>query len=429
MYFCRTKMRIYAKTFNKNMIKRDFYLQQIINRMHNGMIKVITGIRRCGKSYLLFNIFSDYLKEIGIDDNHIIKIDLEDRRNKSLRDPDVLLSYIDGKMQDENMYYILLDEVQKVAEFEDVLNSYLKVKNADVYVTGSNSKFLSKDVITEFRGRGDEINIKPLSFSEFLSVFDGSKEDALKEYILYGGLPVVALTKEPLEKEKYLKDLFETTYLKDIKERYSIKNDAEMGELINILASSIGGLTNPTKMANTFKSVKNIDISKNTIISYLEILQDVFMIEKSERYDIKGKRYINTPSKYYFDDLGLRNARLNFRQIEETHLMENLIYNELRRRGMAVDVGEVVVNTIVEGKNTRKQLEVDFVCNLGYRRLYIQSAYSVADDDKREQELRPLRHINDSFQKIIIVWDNIPRYQNNDGVLFISIYDFLRGEL
>ena len=422
-------MRKSAKTFNKNMIKRDFYLQKIKNKMHNGMIKVITGIRRCGKSFILFDIFPEYLKETGVDDSHIIKIDLEDRRNKSLRNPDALLSYIDGKMQDDKMYYILLDEVQHVPEFEDVLNSYLKIKNADVYVTGSNSRFLSKDVITEFRGRGDEIRIKPLSFSEFVSAYNGSKEEALKEYILYGGLPIVALTKEPIEKEKYLKDLFETTYLSDIKERYHIKNDTEMGELISIVASSIGGLTNPTKLVNTFKSVKNIDISKNTIISYLEMLQDVFMIEKSDRYDIKGKKYINTPAKYYFEDMGLRNARLNFRQIEETHLMENLIYNELRRRGWSVDVGEVVVNEVVDGKKMRKQLEVDFVCNLGYRRLYIQSAYSIADDNKREQELRPLRNINDSFRKIIIVWDNIARYQNNDGVLYVNIFDFLTEEL
>ena len=411
------------------MIKRDFYLQKIKNKMHNGMIKVITGIRRCGKSFILFDIFPEYLKETGVDDSHIIKIDLEDRRNKSLRNPDALLSYIDGKMQDDKMYYILLDEVQHVQEFEDVLNSYLKIKNADVYVTGSNSKFLSKDVITEFRGRGDEIKIKPLSFNEFVSVYNGSKEEALKEYILYGGLPMVALTKEPIEKEKYLKDLFETTYLRDIKERYHIKNGTEMGELISIVASSIGGLTNPTKLVNTFKSVKNIDISKNTIISYLEMLQDVFMIEKSDRYDIKGKKYINTPAKYYFEDMGLRNARLNFRQIEETHLMENLIYNELRRRGWSVDVGEVLVNEVVEGKKMRKQLEVDFVCNLGYKRLYIQSAYSIADDNKREQELRSLRNINDSFQKIIIVWDNIVRYQNNDGVLYVNIFDFLTEEL
>lgn len=422
-------MRKFAKTFNKNMIKRDFYLQKIKNKMHNGMIKVITGIRRCGKSFILFDIFPEYLKETGVDDSHIIKIDLEDRRNKSLRNPDALLSYIDGKMQDDKMYYILLDEVQHVPEFEDVLNSYLKIKNADVYVTGSNSRFLSKDVITEFRGRGDEIRIKPLSFSEFVSAYNGSKEEALKEYILYGGLPIVALTKEPIEKEKYLKDLFETTYLSDIKERYHIKNDTEMGELISIVASSIGGLTNPTKLVNTFKSVKNIDISKNTIISYLEMLQDVFMIEKSDRYDIKGKKYINTPAKYYFEDMGLRNARLNFRQIEETHLMENLIYNELRRRGWSVDVGEVVVNEVVDGKKMRKQLEVDFVCNLGYKRLYIQSAYSIADDNKREQELRPLRNINDSFRKIIIVWDNIARYQNNDGVLYVNIFDFLTEEL
>lgn len=419
-------MRKSAKMFNVIMIKRDFYLDELKNKMHNGMIKVVTGIRRCGKSYLLFKIFVDYLIAQGVDKQHIIKVDLEDRRNKELRDPDKLLNYIDSKMQDEKMYYILLDEVQHVPEFEEVLNSYLHVENADVYVTGSNSKFLSKDVITEFRGRGDEIRVKPLNFTEFVSVYNGSEDKALEEYLLYGGLPKVVLTKDPLQKEKYLKDLFATTYIRDIKERYKIKNEAEMDELIGIIASSIGGLTNPTKLLNTFKSVKNVDISKNTIISYLEILQDVFMIEKAERYDIKGKRYINTPSKYYFEDLGLRNARLNFRQVEKTHLLENLIYNELRGVGLSVDVGEVLVNEVSdEGKNVRKQLEVDFVCNMGYRRYYVQSAYSVADDDKREQELRPLRNIKDSFQKIIVVGDHTMRYQNDDGVLFISIYDFL----
>lgn len=419
-------MRKSAKMFNVIMIKRDFYLDELKNKMHNGMIKVVTGIRRCGKSYLLFKIFVDYLIAQGVDKQHIIKVDLEDRRNKELRDPDKLLNYIDSKMQDEKMYYILLDEVQHVPEFEEVLNSYLHVENADVYVTGSNSKFLSKDVITEFRGRGDEIRVKPLNFTEFVSVYNGSEDKALEEYLLYGGLPKVVLTKDPLQKEKYLKDLFATTYIRDIKERYKIKNEAEMDELIGIIASSIGGLTNPTKLLNTFKSVKNVDISKNTIISYLEILQDVFMIEKAERYDIKGKRYINTPSKYYFEDLGLRNARLNFRQVEKTYLLENLIYNELRGVGLSVDVGEVLVNEVSdEGKNVRKQLEVDFVCNMGYRRYYVQSAYSVADDDKREQELRPLRNIKDSFQKIIVVGDHTMRYQNDDGVLFISIYDFL----
>lgn len=406
-------------------IQRDKLLQDLIKSMHNGMIKIITGIRRCGKSFLLFNLFYDYLHEHGIAEDHIIRIDLEDRRNKALRDPDALLHFIDSRMADESMYYILLDEVQHVTEFEDVLNSYLKVPNADVFVTGSNSRFLSKDVITEFRGRGYEIKVTPLRFSEFLPISNQSKDLALREYMVYGGLPAVCLMKDDTQKVNYLKSLFETTYLRDIKERYHIKQENEMEELINMMASSIGGLTNPTKLSNTFKSVKNVDISKNTIISYLEILQDVFLLDKSIRYDIKGKRYIDTPSKYYFEDLGLRNAHLNFRQIEETHLMENLIYNELRARGFSVDVGEVIVNEIEDGQKIRKHLEVDFVCNLGYRRYYIQSAFSIADDAKREQELRSLRLIQDSFQKVIIVGSPIAKYQNNDGVLFLSIYDFL----
>lgn len=411
------------------IVKRDNYLQELVKRRHNGMIKVITGIRRCGKSFLLFSLYADYLQKDGVPEDHIIKVDLEDRRNKSLRNPDALLSYIDGRIRDDGMHYILLDEVQMVDEFEDVLNSYLKVANADVYVTGSNSKFLSKDVITEFRGRGDEVRIAPLSFSECLSVSNTSREQTLRDYMTYGGLPLVVLTADRSQKEKYLKDLFDTVYLRDIKERYHIKQEKEMEEIITILSSSIGGLTNPTKLQNTFKSVKHIDISKNTIISYLDILQDVFMVEKSLRYDIKGKRYIDTPSKYYFEDLGLRNARLNFRQTEEPHLMENLIYNELRRRGLSVDVGEVYAEEQTEGgKKVRKQLEVDFVCNRGFKRYYIQSAFSIAEDEKREQELNSLRKIKDNFQKIIITGGDSVRYQNDDGVLFMSIYDFLKDE-
>ena len=327
-------------------IKRDLHLKKLIDSKHNGMIKVVTGVRRCGKSYLLLNLFCQHLKDEGVADDHIIKVDLEDRRNKALRNPDTLLNYIDNLMTDKQMYYILLDEVQHVNDFEDVLNSYLKIENADVYVTGSNSKFLSKDVITEFRGRGDEIRIAPLSFREFMSVFHGSRENALEEYMLYGGLPKVVTIATPEKKSEYLKSLFRKTYLTDIKERYKIKNDDDLEELIDIIASSIGGLTNPTKLENTFQTVKRSNITHNTIKSYLDILQDAFLVEKSVRYDIKGRKYIETPAKYYFSDLGLRNARLNFRQYEETHLMENMIYNELRLRGMSVDVGIVITETV-----------------------------------------------------------------------------------
>lgn len=410
-------------------IKRDLYLSKLIGSMHNGMIKVITGIRRCGKSYLLFNLFVDYLKSQGVDDMHIIKVDLEDRRNKKLRDPDVLLEYIDAHISADGMYYIMLDEVQHVDEFEDVLNSYLKIPNVDVYVTGSNSRFLSKDVITEFRGRGDEIKIAPLSFKEFLSVFNGTREQALEEYLTFGGLPKIATMQSDAEKMKYLHGLFEKTYITDILERYKIKNNAELEELIDIVASSIGGLINPTKLVNTFKSVKKVSISVNTVKSYLDILQDVFMIEKSIRYDIKGKKYIDTPAKYYFADLGLRNARINFRQYEVTHLMENLIYNELRIRGLSVDVGVIVLNTKnEEGKSQRKQLEVDFVCNEGSKRCYIQSALRLPTEEKREQELRSLLNITDNFQKFVITEEPIKRYQNDDGVVFMNIYDFLMNE-
>ena len=407
-------------------IKRDLYLNRLIRSMHNGMIKVVTGIRRCGKSYLLFNLFSDYLKTQGVDDEHIIKVDLEDRRNKKLRNPDTLLEYIDTRIAKEGMHYVILDEVQWVDEFEDVLNSYLKIPNVDVYVTGSNSKFLSSDVITEFRGRGDEIKVAPLSFSEFFSVFNGSREEAMEEYMTFGGLPMIATMQSNEEKMKYLQTLFKKTYITDILERYKIKNEEELEELINILASSIGGLINPNKLVNTFKSVKNVSISPNTVSFYLEILQEVFMVEKSIRYDIKGKKYIDTPAKYYFADLGLRNARINFRQHEVTHLMENLIYNELRIRELLVDVGVVVVNTKnEEGKSQRKQLEVDFVCNEGSKRCYIQSALRLPNEEKREQELRSLMNISDNFQKFVITEDPIKRYQDENGVVFMSIYEFL----
>ena len=411
------------------VIKRDIHLKKLIDSKHNGMIKVVTGVRRCGKSYLLFNLFCHHLKEAGIADDHIIKVDLEDRRNKELRDPDALLRYIDSHMTDQQMYYILLDEVQHVNEFEDVLNSYLKIENADVYVTGSNSRFLSTDVITEFRGRGDEINIAPLCFREFMSVYQGTKEKGLEEYMLYGGLPKVLDYPTVERKIEYLKSLFKKTYLTDIKERYKIKNDDDLEELIDIVASSIGGLTNPSKLENTFQTVKHSNITHTTIKSYLDMLQDVFLIERSVRYDIKGRKYIDTPAKYYFSDLGLRNARINFRQYEETHLMENLIYNELRLRGMSVDVGVVVKNEKdANGVSVRKQLEVDFVCNQGSQRYYIQSALRLPSEEKREQEVRSLKSINDSFRKFVITEDLISRYHDNEGITYMNIYEFLLDE-
>lgn len=407
-------------------IKRNIHLNRIIARKGNGMIKVITGMRRCGKSYLLFTLFHNYLLEQGVDEQHIIKVDMEDRRNAALRNPDALLNYIDSKMTDSQQYYILLDEVQLVAEFEDVLNSYLKITNADVYVTGSNAKFLSKDVITEFRGRGDEIRITPLSFQEFMSAKEGNREDLLNEYLTYGGLPQVVTMDEIERKVEYLKNLFTHTYIRDIKERYEIKKDDDLEELINLVASNIGSLTNPTKLENCFKSVKQSCLSKDTIKNYIDLMQDAFIIEKSIRFDIKGKKYIDTPSKYYFTDLGLRNARLNFRQTEFTHLLENAIYNELRLRGYSVDVGQIPIFTIREdGKRQRSTLEVDFVCNLGYKRCYIQSAYALPTEDKMKQEFNSLLRIKDSFKKIVIVGTPTPTYQNEEGILTMNIYDFL----
>lgn len=411
---------------NRMEIRRDLYLQKLINRQHNGMIKVITGVRRCGKSYLVFNIFSNYLKSQNVDDNHIIKVNLEDRRNKKLRDPDALLEHIDKLMLDEKMYYILLDEVQLVNEFEDVLNSYLSVANADVYVTGSNAKFLSKDVITQFRGRGDEVRIYPLSFSEYMSAYTGSVQQGLDEYMTYGGLPQILSLKSEEQKSSYLKNLFTETYLKDIKERYKIRHEEELGDLLNIISSSIGSLTNPAKLVNTFKSVKGVTISAETIKSYLDYLCDSFLVEKTMRYDVKGRRYIDTPYKFYFTDMGLRNARINFRQDEKTHLMENIIFNELCVRGFNVDVGVVpVVSTNENGKQYRTQLEIDFVCNQGSRRYYIQSAFRIESEEKRQQEQASLLKVNDSFKKIIVTGEEGLVHRTEEGITIMSIYEFL----
>ena len=410
-------------------IKRDLYLQQLIDSRGNGMIKIITGIRRSGKSYLLFNIFTSWLKNQGVDEQHIIQVNLEDRRNNKLRDPDALLEHIDSQMTDKGQYYILLDEVQLVREFEDVLNSYLHIPNADVYVTGSNARFLSKDVITEFRGRGFEIRVMPLSFSEFFSVYEGSKQLALDEYMTFGGLPqICSITKEK-GKSEYLKGLFEETYIRDIKDRYHVQKEDELSDLINIISSSVGSLTNPRKLANTFLSVKNERVSPETIKSWLEYLCDSFLVSKAMRYDVKGKNYIDTPSKYYFSDLGLRNARINFRQDEKPHIMENVIYNELLVRGFNVDVGVVPIKVRnEEGKQKYSQLEIDFVCNQGSRRYYIQSAFRMESEEKVAQEQASLLKVNDSFKKIIVLGEECLVHRNEHGITTMSIYDFLLNE-
>ena len=411
-------------------IRRDIHLKRLIASRHNRLIKIVTGIRRSGKSYLLRVLFKNYLIDNGIKEDHIIELDFENRRNKKYRDPDALLEYIDSRIVDEEMYYILLDEIQLVSEFEDVLNSYLSIKNADVYVTGSNSRFLSKDVITEFRGRGEEIHITPLSFAEFSSAhLEMESYEALQEYLTYGGLPYVCTEPDEQKKISYLQGLFEKTYLTDIKERYRIRGVEVMDELLNVIASCIGGLTNPSKIENTFRSVKGIKLNQNTIKEYLEMLEDSFLITRCVRYDIKGRKYIVTPQKYYFEDLGLRNARIGFRQVEETHLMENLIYNELRIRGYLVDVG--VVPTRVkdaDGAYRRSQLEVDFVCNRGSERVYVQSAYRLPTEEKRKQEMASLLKIDDSFRKIIITEDLIKRHMDENGVEWVNVYDFLKSE-
>jgi hypothetical protein len=392
-------------------------------------VKIITGIRRCGKSYLLFNLFYDHLIQSGVNGDHIIKIALDDWANREFRDPDRLYGYVKSTIRDEKMYYILLDEVQLITHFEDVLNGLMHVNNCDVYVTGSNAKFLSKDIITEFRGRGDQIHIYPLSFAEFISVYNGSKDDAWKEYMLYGGLPNIVLMQSSELKKEFLINLFNETYLNDVISRYNIRNDAELGELINILASSIGSLTNPNKLSDTFKSVKKTDISNHTIKSYLDYFEDSFLIQNSLRYDVKGKKYINTPSKYYFTDIGLRNARLNFRQLEENHIMENIIYNELKIRGFSVDVGVVTLNTKdADGKSIRKQLEIDFICNKGDQKYYIQSAFRMDTEEKEKQELRSLNSLDDSFKKIIVLRNKELMTKDENGYLRIGLLDFLLND-
>lgn len=393
------------------------------------MIKIVTGIRRCGKSFLLSTIYAGWLKKQGVADDHIININLEDRRNKALRDPDNLLAFIDSKIKDNDMHYIMIDEIQLVPEFEDVLNSYLNMHNADVYVTGSNARFLSSNVRTEFAGRGDEIRLHPLSFSEFSSVKGDDKTLNLREYMIYGGMPQVVIRLTEKEKSEVLKALFQRTYIRDIVERYNIKNTDVLDELLNIAASSIGGLTNPTKLCNTFESVRHEKVNRMTITSYLNYLCESFLIEKSSQYDIKGKRYIDSPYKYYFSDCGLRNARLNFRQIEFTHLLENVIYNELLIRGFNVDVGVVSKQVRTDdGSRVRRTYEVDFVCNQGSRRYYIQSAYKMIDEEKVRQEENSLRNIDDSFKKIIILGESTPIIRNEHGITIISIYDFLLNE-
>ena len=407
---------------NVREIKRDVYLNKLISRKENGLIKIITGIRRCGKSYLLDPLFKNYLLESGVKEDHIIKLELDKEENKKFRDAHELNEYIKSLIKDKNMYYILLDEIQMVGGFESVLNSFLYERNLDVYVTGSNSKFLSSDIITEFRGRGDEIKVFPLSFSEYIESFKGDKQDAWNEYVLYGGLPLIFSKKTDEEKSKYLKDLFDQTYIKDIVERNNIQRVDILDSIINILASSVGSLTNPQKMFNTFISNGEKEISLNTINSYIKYIEDSFIVNKSERYDVKGKKYIQTPQKYYFSDIGLRNARLNFRQQEENHIMENIIYNELIIRGYNVDVGVVEVRD--ENKN-RKQLEVDFVCNLGNKRYYVQSALNLDTREKTIQEERPLMNINDNFKKIIVVKDNMKHWMTEEGILVIGIQEFL----
>lgn len=407
------------------VIKRDFYLSKLIQHKKNGMVKIITGIRRCGKSYLLFKLFRDHLLESGIKEDHIISIALDDFGNRKLQNPDELYNYVKSQIVDNEDYYILLDEIQLVPEFESVINGFMHIPNADIYVTGSNSKFLSSDIITEFRGRGDEIRVYPLNFSEFYSVYGGDFDKAWIMYCNYGGMPLCLSMETVADKAKYLTSLFDTTYLADIINRNNLRGNIEINELTDVLASSIGSLTNPLKLSNTFASTKNVKLSANTISSYLNYLQDSFLVERAVRYDIKGKKYINTPAKYYFVDLGLRNARLSFRQQEYTHIMENVIYNELRLRGYSVDVG-VVENVEKEnGVSVRKTLEVDFVVNLGNRRYYIQSAYSIPSEEKMAQEQASLLSINDAFRKIIIVNQPIMSGYNEQGILMLSLQDFL----
>ena len=421
-------------------IKRDYYLNKLISRKTNGLIKVITGVRRCGKSYLLNTLFYRHLLDCGISEDHIIKfafdsaddlhligeslIELQKHNRKV--DPEKFMEYIRSRTVDKEMYYLLLDEVQLMDSFETVLNGYLRKDNMDVFVTGSNAKFLSSDIITEFAGRGDEIHMYPLSFSEFMTAFQGDKYEGLSQYMLYGGIPLVALREDAKDKATTLENLFSEIYIRDIVTRHGVRNKGELEDLLNIVSSAVGSLTNPEKLKNTFHSVKKSKITSATIKKYLGYFEDSFLLESAHRYDIKGKAYIETPKKYYFSDLGLRNARLNFRQFEPTHAMENVIYNELRMRGYSVDIGVVpIAEKDEDGKVIRKQLEVDFICNLGSGRYYIQSAYSIPDEQKRTQETRPFTKIDDSFKKIVITRDIVPAQYDDRGILTINIYDFL----
>ncbi len=403
------------------IIKRDKYLDELIGWKHTDLIKIVTGLRRCGKSFLLFNLFHQHLLSSGTDESHIIEIALDDISNEALREPFRMLEYVKSKIKDDNQYYLIIDEVQLLGRFVDVLNSFMHIDNVDIYVTGSNSRFLSKDVATEFRGRGIEIHIYPLSFAELYQARGGDKYALWKSYYTYGGLPYLASLNDNARKAEYLSSLNQTLYLKDIVERNKIANEDEFSELMNVMASSIGSPCNPNKIANTFKSVKKVSLAPQTIAKYLSFMEDAFIVEKSVRYDIKGRKYIGTLSKYYFQDVGLRNALLNFRQVEETHLMENVIYNELRRCGYSVDVGMIEVRSATQ----RKQLEVDFVANKGDKRYYIQSAFALPDEQKLEQELASLKKINDSFKKIIITRDDIAPYHDDNGVLIIGLMDFL----
>ena len=410
-------------------IKRDIYLDRLKRREKNGLIKIVTGVRRCGKSYLLLNLFHDYLLDKGVKEDHIIEIALDDRSNKELRDPDNMLEYVKEHIVDRDTYYIILDEVQLLAEFEDVLNSFMHIRNADVYVTGSNSKFLSSDLVTEFRGRGDEIRIFPLSFREYCSAFKGSADEAWDDYFTFGGLPLILSRETAEEKAEYLMSLFQKVYLSDIVDRHKVRNREELDELVDILASSVGSLTNPLKLSNTFKTVKKKTISDKTLKNYIDYLTNAFLLSKAVRYDIRGRKYIGSPAKYYFEDVGLRNVRLNFRQTEENHIMENIIYNELRVRGYHVDVGLVEqFGKDSDNKTTKKQLEVDFVVSRGSEKYYIQSAFAMPTPEKRAQEERPLNAIGDSFKKIIIVRDNIKARRNEMGIMTIGIRNFLLDE-
>lgn len=410
-------------------IRRDRYLNRLLDRRQNGLIKVVTGMRRCGKSYLLFKLFRKRLLSEGVDESHIVGIAFDTFENRRFRDPEVLYPYLKERIRDGGMYYVLLDEVQLLGEFEAVLNGLIRMENVDVYVTGSNARFLSKDVITEFRGRGDEVRVYPLNFAEFMSVYPGSKRDGFDEYMLYGGLPMIRNFPTAEQKIAFLKSLLEETYISDIVGRHSIRNRSELEELLNILSSAIGSLTNPEKLSATFRSVKKKNISSNTIRRYIEYFCDSFLIDSALRYDVKGKKYIDTPVKYYFTDMGLRNARLNFRQLEETHAMENIIFNELKLRGFNVDVGVITQNdTNGNGSGVRRQLEIDFVCNLASKRYYIQSAYALPDAAKLEQEKRSLTLTGDFFKRIILTKDAPAPHYTEDGILIMGIYDFLLNE-